>query len=295
MTLLVAVLLLAADPAVGDSSIRRPALGSEIVIKTSTRTAGAIDSLTWNGKELIDRADHGRELQSASDFDDRRRLVPEVFNPTEAGSMHDGAGPTSTSRLLKIHAEGNTLETSIQMAFWLRPGEKSAGHPARNTTPLSDHILTKRVTIGDTAGPNVIQDDVTFTLPEGEHHTIAQFEALTGYMPEEFHVFWHLDPKTGTRHPLSEGPGEQADPVIVSTEDGAFAMGIVAFPSDVPGMNGPSYGRFRFASQKVNKWNCVYRLRNTDGVPAGDYRFRTRVVVGTLEVVTKTMRDLINQ
>ena len=40
-------------PAVcGDAVIRAPAGGSEIVIKTSSRMAGAIESLQWGGKEF---------------------------------------------------------------------------------------------------------------------------------------------------------------------------------------------------------------------------------------------------
>jgi hypothetical protein len=205
----------------------------------------------------------------------------------------DGDGPTSTSQLLNIRAEGNTLETSIQMAFWLRPGEKSLGNLARNTTPLSDQLLTKHVAIGDPAGPNVIRDDVTFTLPPGEPHTVAQFEILTGYRPEEFHTFWRLDPSTRTRHPLSDGPGEQDNPVILARADGSHAMGIVAFPSPVPGMAGPTYGRFRFSNYNVNKLRCVYRFRNADGVPSGDYHFRTRVVIGTLDYVTRSTTTVL--
>jgi hypothetical protein len=31
--------------------------------------AGAIHAVRWNGKEFIDRTDHGRRLQSAPNFD----------------------------------------------------------------------------------------------------------------------------------------------------------------------------------------------------------------------------------
>ncbi|MFX7820800.1 hypothetical protein ABTK26_21005, partial [Acinetobacter baumannii] len=76
-----------------------------------------IHSLTWNGKEFIDSADHGRQLQSAINLDCGKAIRAETFNPTEAGSRRDGAGPTSSSRLLKLSAKGNTLETLSRMAF----------------------------------------------------------------------------------------------------------------------------------------------------------------------------------
>jgi len=59
-----------AEPAsAGDATIRGVAGSSEITIRTTSRLAGAIDSLTWNGKEFIDSFDHGRQLQSAASFD----------------------------------------------------------------------------------------------------------------------------------------------------------------------------------------------------------------------------------
>ena len=76
----------------GNAQIRAKAGPSEIVITTTSRLAGAIHSLTWNGREFIDSADHGRQLQSASNFDAGSRFIPETFNPTEAGSRFDGAG-----------------------------------------------------------------------------------------------------------------------------------------------------------------------------------------------------------
>ena len=132
----------------GDGSIRGDTGRSEIVITTTRRLAGAIDSLTWDGQEFIDSADHGRQLQSASNLDCGTAIQAETFNPTEAGSRDDGAGPKSTSRLLHYLADKNCLQTTTQMAFWLAPGQKSGGHAAKNKTLLSNHLLTKRVTIG---------------------------------------------------------------------------------------------------------------------------------------------------
>ena len=132
----------------GNAVIRAAAGNSEIVITTTTRLAGAIHSLTWNGKEFVNSADHGRQIQSASNFDAGMPFTPETFNPTEAGSVKDGAGPTSSSRLLHLIANGRELQTTNQMTFWLAPDGQSQGHPAKNTTVLSDHLLTKRVRIG---------------------------------------------------------------------------------------------------------------------------------------------------
>lgn len=276
----------------GDAVIRAPVGESEIVITTASRLAGAIHSLTWKGKEFVDSSDHGRQIQSASNFDTAAPFIPETFNPTEAGSVDDGAGTKSSSVLLHLLAKDNMLQSTSRMAFWLSPTGKSAGHPARNTTVVSDHLLTKRVTIGYQNLSNVIQYDVTFGVPIGEKHTFAQFEVVTGYMPAEFQSFWSYH--TGTRElvALSDGPGEQPFPVILSTEDGCHAMGIVMRDPPGNGLSKPGYGRFRFPDEKVVKWNCVSRLRNDAGIPAADYGFRTFVIVGDLTTVKKSMDEL---
>lgn len=273
----------------GDSTIRGRFGSSDIVITTTNRLAGAIHSLTWNGREFIDSFDHGRQLQSASNFDVGKEFFPETFNPTEAGSRRDGAGPQSSSRLLEIRAKDNELFTRSRMAFWLVPGETSDGHPAANTTVLSKHLLEKRVRIGHAGMPNAIAYDVTFTLPEAEHHTYAQFEAVTGYMPPAFDTFWKFDASAGMLRPLDDGPGEQPMPVVLSTASGSHAMGIYSPDQPSKGFEAAGYGRWRFRAEKVTKWNCVFRVRNDNGVPAGDYRFRNVVVVGTRDDVAKAL------
>lgn len=268
-----------------------------ITIRTTSRLAGAIHSLTWNKKEFIDSHDHGRQLQSAINLDfNGSRLRPETFNPTEAGSCNDGAGQTSTSRLLQVTNTPNSLKTRTQMAFWLAPGQQSGGHQARNRVLLSDHILEKEVTIGYQKMPRVIVHDATFHLPPNEKHRYAQFETLTGYMPQEFDRFWALNLDDGKLMPLTDGPGEQRHPVILATYSGSHAMGCVT-PNVSTGKewSGPGYGRFRFEEAKVVKWNVVFRLKNPHRIQPGAYSFRTFVVVGDLKGVRRDMVRLLKE
>lgn len=279
----------------GDAVIRAPAGTSEIVVTTTKRLAGAIHSLKWNGKEFIDSYDHGRQLQSAVNLDCGKKFISEVFNPTEAGSSKDGVGPTSSSKLLKQKIGDGLLETTIQMAFWLAPGEKSTGHPAYNDKILSDHLVHKRVKLGWKNLPHAISYDVMFTIPKGETHTFAQFEAVTGYMPPQFSKFWKYNSKTSELEELSDGPGEQAWPVVLATPDGQFAMGVFSPDQPSTGFTHAGYGRFRFKKERVVKWNCVFRIRNPQGVPAGEYHFRNFVLVGTLEDVRATLGKLVKE
>lgn len=281
----------------GNASIRARAGSSEIVITTTDRLAGAIHSLTWGGREFIDSADHGRQLQSACSFGSGplKNFWAETYNPTEAGSRKDGAGPTSSSKLLKIETNEAELRTTTQMAFWLAPGEESSGHPARNRSVLSNHFVSKQVRIGYKSWPNAIEYVVTFEVPGDEKHTYAQFEAVTGYMPPEFSRFWKFDPASSELKPLDDGPGEQKFPVVLATPDSSYAMGIFSPDQPSKGFAQAGYGRFRFPREKVVKWNCVFRVQDPRGVPAGKHTFRMFVVVGSQETVRTTLAGLTKQ
>ena len=179
----------------GKGQIQGDVHGRRLIITTTSRVAGAVDSMRYQGVEFIDSHDHGRQMQSAASFDCSRDdpFWPERFNPTEAGSRSDGLGPSSTSRLLSFEAKDKTIQTKNQMAFWLPPGEQSFGRPGLNTTRISNHLLEKRIQIGCSVSPNAIQVDVAFEMPRDEKHRLAQFEVLTGYMPVHFQRFWRWD------------------------------------------------------------------------------------------------------
>ena len=282
-----------AGSGMGAAIIRAPAGDSEIVIRTTARLAGAIDSLTWNDQEFIDSTDHGRQLQSASNLDVGESFFAECFNPTEAGSRHDGAGPTSSSRLLWLSAAGRELITVNQMAFWLRPSETSNGHPAANKTILSNHLLQKEVQLGAAGLDHAIRYRVGYTLPAGEPHRRATFELLTGYMPLAFRQFFVLTP-SGQLAPLDDGPGEQPLPVVVSTASGSHAMGVWS-PACSQTLSRPAtYGRFWFPQERVSKWNCVVRERAAERalLKPGSYRYLVWVAVGNREQVRQTLQTL---
>ncbi len=292
LCLLLSCLPAAGPPPDGYAVIRGKVGAGEIVITTTARLAGAIHSLTYNGKEFIDSFDHGRQLQSAVNLDCGKALRDETFNPTEAGSRSDGAGPRSSSKLLALEAKGNELSTRTRMAFWLRPGEKSGPHAACNDTVLSNHVVAKHVRIGFRDMPGVLDYRVTFTVPRGERHTHAVFEALTGYMPAEFECFWAYDLARKKLVPLDDGPGEQARPVVLSTRSGSHAMGVFSPGQPVKGWEKAGYGRFRFRVEKVVKWNCVFRVADRRGIRAGDYTYQMYVLVGSRDECEKSMRKL---
>ncbi len=224
--------------------LKGQALGGDVEVTFTPRVAFAVHSLKWKGKEFVDSFDHGRQIQSASNLDLKQPFHPETFNPTEAGSRDDGADEPTRSRVLSLRSGPDWLESRVAMAFWLQPGEESGGFPASNRTITSKHLLDKRVTLGQPGMPNVLRFDVRFSLPEDESHTYAQFEVLTGYMPEGFSEFWSFDRTTGRLEPLSDGPGEQNRPVVLATRDGAYAMGVYTRISPPPDIRGPATAAF---------------------------------------------------
>ena len=279
----------------GDAVLKKQIAKDEASITTTSRVAGAIHSFKFRGQEYIDSFDHGRQLQSASNLNMGKKFIPEVFNPTEAGSEFDGKGLKSSSRLLFLEVKNEELVTKNQMAFWIRPGMKSQGNLAYNTAELSNHLLQKQVRFGFMGLEQVLDYRVNFSVPEKEGHTYAQFETLTGYMPWEFQQFLRWNPEQKKLVPLDKQSGEQSFPVVLATEDGKHAMGVVSLEKKSKGMTGPGYGRFYFPNDKVVKWNCVYRLQNKDGLNPGDYSFRMLVPFGTVAEVENTIKSIMEK
>ena len=293
--LLLPTVVLAQAPAVsGDAEISGTMGGKPLVIRTTSRLAGAIDSVKWAGVEFIDSHDHGRQLQSALNADVDGVFHVECYNPTEAGSVVDALGPKSTSRLEFLSTKDGLLTTRTQMAYWLAPGMKSGGHLAQNTTLLSGHVLNKQVRIGRPGMDHVLDYKVTFDLPSDRPHKVLQFEALTGYMPWSFSEELRFDAKTSTLVPLPRQDGEQRDPVVLSTPSGSHAMGVFTPERPRAGQPAVGFGRFKFEHEKVVKWNCVFRLRQDKPIPP-HHSFQLYVVIGTREDCRRTLAALTQE
>jgi hypothetical protein len=273
------------------ASISSPFLDSTIVIGLSSRTAGAVDSLVWRKHEFVNRNDHGREFQAASSFDGKG----ECLNPTEAGSADDGPGPNSTSRLLSLDIFANHFVTRSLMAYWIRAGGRSNNcHGLLSTvpSPVSHDSLTKVVTIGVLGVPNAIEYRATFGVED--HHQRAGFEAITGYMPPEFHRFWTFDPGANISTQQAQSQGAQSLPLLVSTENGEFALGVVT--PIIPPARGDYqhvYGRWDFSSKSMAsptiKWNSYFLISNID---PHSFTFTSYIFVGSLDDVRSGMTTL---
>lgn len=294
--LLLPALACAQAPVVsGDAELAGTIGGQPLVIRTTSRLAGAIDSVKWAGVEFIDSHDHGRQLQSALNADVDGVFHVECYNPTEAGSVVDALGPKSTSRLEFLSVKDGALTTRTRMAYWLAPGMKSHGQSAQNASLLSGHVLTKQVRIGRTGMDHVLDYRVTFSVPADRPHQYLQIEALTGYMPLAFSEELRFDAQSATLAPLPRQNGEIRDPIVLSTPSGSHAMGVFTPYRPPAGQPQPGYGRFVFDHDKVVKWNCVVRLRSPAGIRPGDYGYQLYVVIGTREDCRRTLAALTQE
>ncbi|MFM7399075.1 MAG: hypothetical protein ACKO4N_08960 [Verrucomicrobiota bacterium] len=284
--------LLCAAPS-GDAELRATVLGRPTVLRTTARTAGAIDSFRWGGEEFIDTHDHGRQLQSAVNADFEGRFFVETYNPTEAGSVADALGPRSSSVLEGIQIKDGVLSTRTRMAYWLPPGGSSHGRPALNREVVSGHVLRKNVKFGCEGVENALDYAVAFSVPPDREHRYLQFEVLTGYMPSRFSVPLSFDAAKGDFIPRDPSKqGELSAPVALSTPDGKAAMGVLLLSSPSSAYAKPGYGSFFFARDDVAKWNVVVRLRSERPIPPGDHPFRCAVVFGSREDCRAAFRVL---
>ena len=264
-----------------------------IAVSASDRTAGAIDSLEWNGREFVNSWDHGRQIQLALSING----WGECYNPTEAGGGYDAGGSTSTSQLLGLRAGASELATTIAPAFWMRPGEPHPGPTpecatARNSSSLSDYRFAKDVQVGVAGIRHVIAFLSSTYVPDNV--SSLTLEGPTGYLAGDFTAFYTIDLDTATLTAVSPTPpGEQQAPLVVATADGSAAMG--AWSPELPQTGNPGgYGKFAFpstdAAAATNKWNIVFRH---GALAAGTtLSHRAYLIVGSRENVRVAMKQL---
>lgn len=319
------LLILPMNEVLADLKISKMAGPWRIEITSCNHDAGAICSLKWRGKEFIDDWDRGRQLQTAANFlqtDVNSSKQAEKYNPTEAGSVIDGPykgdipfkgiypSPNSLFSSSKMLAQqssksssgltdNNVLKTVVQPAFWV-PVEDPNGevtYQSKRYKVLSNHIIRKEVTIGAYGLPHVIRYLTEYIVSAEERpHDHGVFEAITGYMPKEFSKFYTFDMSSERLRSIPSSINkEQELPLIFSTPDGRWAMGV--FSPLLPQIPNLGYGAFKNSS--TVKWNIVYRFNNPNKDRYGrllkkTYGFESFIVVGSLNNVKTSLIQLKN-
>jgi len=291
----------------GDSSITAPVLGQPLTITTSKQFAGAISSMRWGNKEFVNVWDHGRQFQTAAAFFNRY----ECYNVYEAGSKADGQKSTSSSRLLSLSAGGNTLDTVTQLAWYTLNREPPPGSgdycgrpdqwlpcPALKG-PLSDYQLHKTVTIGFAGMPNVIEYSTVLWIPEVVQK--AEVQTVVAVMPYEFSSVRTYDLVSKNYRKIRLGDGEDEYVKVLSTADGAYAMGYYSPELLHPYGNGTD-GGFRWSlvpPDPVHYPDPNFACASFGGIDRfdsfsgpGNSFDRSYLVIGNLDQVKSTLDNL---
>lgn len=261
-----------------------------MVLMADRNYGASITSLSYVGYEFVDVSDHGREIQSAASFDS----FGECYNPTEAGNYVDTDKTTSIVNYAGV--SGNVLDTVTDAAFWVPAGYIYLGgkcgtalpavYAPQNKTNTGGYLTSKTVSFGTI--PNSVHFKLGWVVPNP--HVSGTFE-FTGYLKQGYSDFYTV--QNGELVPLlageTENRGEQSYPIVVT--DGFTAMGVYSPTLPQSTHREAGYGRWKFSTSRVNKWNMVWRDRQ---IPEGkEYKFDAWLCVGYLDDVKKCMNQLI--
>ncbi|MBI3576857.1 hypothetical protein HY086_02325 [Candidatus Gottesmanbacteria bacterium] len=299
--------------ALGDAEIRGSFDGSDIVIKTTARLAGAIDSLTWKGKEFVDSTDHGRQIQTAWNVNN----YGQCYNPTEAGAANDGLkNQSSTSLLLDFRITGQSYITKSKPAFWLNPGvyddncewDVSSSSPpwksgyTINKTKVSNFILEKNVKIGWQNLDNVIEYVSNITIPQDQNLDVPIRSMILVhpaiYMPTDFSVFYRYDLRTASLSQLMPAYGYSPIPAILATPDGKYSLGL--YTPDISWSGFPDNEQKAYTGYATLDWRSFGNtMLLSTRIPVkpeakstfdpGTYAYRSYLIIGTLANVQNSM------
>ena len=255
--------------------------GNDTVQLTATpRLAGAVEFLTFKGKQFLDNLDHGREMQTAYWNNGKGGCE----NPTQAGNGDDGTNQTTSTSVMRSQSSTwNSYTSTVWPAYWFSMGEACDGSGGNTVVSnvASDQPLTTVVTVGVDGDDQVIH--YVSTIENQYSHSsmvVSSGLAMTG-------DFSHaLILKNGTFQDLDFGGNDmvwQPYAPIVATPDGNYAVGLVA-----ANQNGVT-ASFSVSENGVAGINLVMSY---GALPAGTLTQEEYIIVGTLADVEARMPAL---
>lgn len=234
----------------GNATISADSPFGQISVSTSSQYAGAVSSIRWHDKEFINDWDHGRQLQFNSQFFYRY----ECYNVYEAGSKDDSNLSRTSSRLLSLTANGNTIDSTTQMAWYMPFGmPRGEGYgdqcgdpafwlpsPTLTGQQPSDYTVHKTVTIGPRFAdgstiPNVVEFLADQFIPE---HVLAGNNEIVAVTPYDFSTMWAYDIASKEYRRIREFGGGDENVKVAATADGQYAIGFYSPEVLQPYMNG---------------------------------------------------------
>jgi len=295
--ILASPLALRADPAPSLAPLIPPEgihiTNDVLAVGISARDAGAVNSVVYDGAELVNDHDHGRQLQIAWSYN----ALGESDNPTEAGSAPDSSGPASSSQLLEVHAGNGTLTTKSHPAYWHPPGDTKKGRAPACTQIATADILEKTLTLGYHGDPHVIVVDSSISIsPEltGPPVTEVVVETPAFYVPGFMTENHLLDRSSGEcvhNPPKSAQASKNPQQVLIlSSSDGRYAVGLFAPEAgNFMSYNCRYVDRLGKSDDNVAKVTLHYRQKAQSG---DRLTYRTFAIVGDLSAVKASILKL---
>jgi hypothetical protein len=277
-------------------------------VTASAALGGAIASLRVNDKEFIASGGHGAALQWAFHAWDDGKAASECYNPTQAGSRPDDAGPPpyhgpSTSLISRLARTGTaTVSTRSQPAMYVPLSMTTPGYGGCHsadlqprTAPyndgLSPYSLNTSVSLAPGNGlanlPNVARVNARLTASGRKYPNLDA--VFVGYLQRDFTDTYSYAGGTLTTR-KADAPGTLA-PVLKCTHDHAYCLGMYFPASSMPG------AYYYTQDDRPNAYNGLagaYTEQVT--VPAHDVgTYRIYLAVGNLARVESTLDALAAQ
>ena len=208
-----------------------------ISVSTSGQFGGAVSSIKWAKKSSLTT---GTMAGSCSSIPSSS-IATNATIPTRLAVFSIQISATTSSKLLSLTASGNRLESTTQMAWYLRQRESlnpldSCGDHAQwlpyppsssnqNGSILSAYRVHKTVTIGFAGIPNVIEYLTDLIIPE---QILKGMNNVTAVMNYDFASVRSWDVVSKDYRNI-RALAEVDDRIkVVSTADGNYAMGFYA-------------------------------------------------------------------
>ena len=284
-------------------------------VTASTALGGAIASLRVNDKEFISSGGHGSSLQWAFHAWDDGKAASECYNPTQAGSRPDDAGPPpyhgpSTSLISRLaHTGTATVSTRSRLAMYVPLSMQAPGYGGCHATDyqqdvspytegLSPYSLSTAVRLAPDNGlanlSNVARVDATLTSSDRKY---PNFDAVfVSYLQRDFTDSYSYADGRLTRREIG-APGTLS-PVLKCTHDHAYCLGVY-FPAS--SMRGAYYYTQDEAPNTYNGMAGAYTeqitapAHNVGGTGTRSLTYRAYLAVGNLDRVKSTLDALATQ
>ena len=193
--------------------------------------------------------------------------------------------------------------------------------PSVNTVATSNYVLTKTVTIAPSNFSNVVKIDASVVVPpidsqiknalnnplyglvgtKDQTLPSISIEAPTGYLLKDFNTYYEVTNATATavlvnvtaNHGTASvnDPYKTQDPIIYSTADNNYALGVYSLPTNA---GAPTYNTYTPGSAytlNLSKWGVTYDAPL--GNATSTLNFTTYLVVGKVADVEARLVSLI--